>query len=88
MSDIPVEPLLKLIENRFNLHIEGSIDHLREVHRHYSDKREMILRKYGEANSLVNEDYAKAVMISEAARMMILREILPRPKTKKNKDKR
>jgi hypothetical protein len=84
-SEIRVKPLLDLIERRFDLRLEGTVEHLREVQAHYAEKREMYLRQYGEAGALSRTEYAKAFMISEAARMMILREILPRPKTKKKR---
>jgi hypothetical protein len=57
---------------------------LQMVHRHYLDKRDFLLAEHGES-ALRYNDYAKAVLISEAARMMILREIQPRPKKKKKK---
>ena len=79
-------PLLDLIEQRFGLCFDDSpMDHLRAVRDHYREKREFLLAEHGEAGALASPDYAKAVMISEAARMMILREIKPRSKKKKNK---
>jgi len=84
-QDRTVAPLLNLIERRFELTLGGSIDHLKSVHQHYREKREFLLAQHGEAGALVCEDYAKAVMISEASRLMILREIMPRPKKKKRK---
>lgn len=84
-DEIRVQPLLDLIEQRFDLRLEGPIEHLREVQEHYAQKRQMYLRQYGET-AVSREEYAKAFMVSEAARMMVLREILPRPKTKKKRN--
>jgi len=77
-------PLLDLIERRFDLRLGGSAEHLRGVHEHYLAKRTLLLWEHGEADALAREDYAKAVLISEAARLM-LREIDPRPRRTKNK---
>lgn len=78
--------LLKLIEQRFGVSLQpGSEQHLQNVCEHYRDKRALLLREQGPAGTLQSESYAKAVLISEAARMMILREIMPRPKKKKSK---
>lgn len=83
-----VEPLLDLIERRFSVHMEaGSANHLRDVMEHYQEKRALLLYEHGEAGALANPDYAKAVMISEAARLMILHEVVPRPRTKKSRKK-
>ncbi len=82
MEDI--KPLLDLIEKRFDLRIEGSSEHLQELHDHYSEKKIFLRNSLGESQSLLNTEYAKAVMISEATRM-ILKEILPKPKKKRKK---
>ncbi len=83
-----VAPLLELIERRFSLQlpINGSKKHLQEVCDHYQGKRNMLLWQYGEAQALKNDDYAKAVLISETLRML-LREIDPWPRRKKQKRK-
>lgn len=86
-SNKAAKPLLDLIEKRFGLRLDGSTDHLCSVYEHYISKREMLLREHGETGALVNKTYAKAVLISEAARMMVLREIDPRPTKKKKKRK-
>lgn len=79
-----VKPLLDLIERRFAIRLEtGSLEHLHSVYEHYRVKRELILFEYGEAGALAHEDYAKSVLLSETARMLILREIEPRPRKKK-----
>jgi len=83
-KDRNVAPLLDLIERRFDVCLtDGPIDHLREVQQHYRAKRELMLAEHGES-AVKQADYAKAFLISEAARLMILREIQPRPK-KRNK---
>ena len=83
-----VKPLLDLLEQRFAIRLPtGPIDHLREVREHYCGKREMLLAEYGEAGAIAHADYAKAVMISEAARMLILREIEPTPRQRKKNKK-
>jgi len=85
-KNLDIYPLLNLIERRFAISVDGPLDHLKEVNRHYSQKREFILAQFGEADGLIREDYAKAVLISEASRLMILREIKPRPRKKKRKE--
>ena len=78
------KPLLDLIERRFAIRLgTGSTEHLYSVYEHYRSKRELILFEYGEAGALARGDYAKSVLLSEAARMLILREIEPRPRKKK-----
>lgn len=85
-SAIPMAaPLLALIEKRFDLRLsDGSPEHLRSVREHYQKKRDLLLWQHGEADALAMPDYAKAVLISEAARLM-LREIDPWPRRKKMK---
>ncbi len=79
-----IAPLLDLIERRFSVRIEpGPREHLTAVYEHYREKRAMLLLVHGEAGSLVSEDYAKAVLISETARLLILREIKPVKRKKK-----
>lgn len=81
-----LKALLDLIETRFGVSLRsGSDEHLQGVREHYLGKRAFLLREKGPAGTLRNESYAKAVLISEAARMMVLREIMPRPKKKKSK---
>jgi hypothetical protein len=80
-----VAPLLDLIEKRFDLCLpDDSAEHLHGVHEHYLGKRNLLLWQHGEAGALAMPDYAKAVLISEAARLM-LREIDPWPRRKKFK---
>jgi hypothetical protein len=82
-ANTALKPLFKLLEQRFDLQLnDGSPRHLRHVCEHYDAKREFLLRRYGEAGALSREDYAKAVLISETARLM-LREIDPWPRRKK-----
>lgn len=78
-----LQPLFKLLEQRFAVHLDcRSVSHLREVCQHYDAKREFLLCQHGEAGALAHHDYAKAVLISETARLM-LREIDPWPRRKK-----
>lgn len=74
------------LEARFGLRLDiNSADHLRSVFEHYSSKREYLIAKHGYAGAFVMEDYAKAVMISEAVALM-LREIAPsrlKPRTRR-----
>lgn len=78
--------LLNLIERKFSLRLSTEVNHLRAVCEHYTIKRKMLLWEHGEAGAFKCEDYAKAVLISEIARM-ILREIDPWPRRKKVKRK-
>lgn len=85
VADKMVAPLLALIERRFDLRLNiQSEQHLRMVCQHYDEKRQMLLWNLGEAAALAHKDYAKAVLISEAMRLM-LREIDPWPRRKKGK---
>jgi hypothetical protein len=79
------------IENRFGFRLDlSSTDHLRLVQEHYRAKREFILTHYGLAEALRREDYAKAVLVSEAIGLF-LREIAPRrtqPRTRPRKEQK
>jgi len=78
-------PLLDLIERRFDLRLPiDSVDHLHQVFEHYRTKRKFLLWQHGEAGALACESYAKAVLISETARML-LGEIDPWPRRKTKK---
>ncbi len=74
------------LERRFGLTLDlDSEDHLRQVKEHYDAKRRNILTRYGISEAMNREDYAKAVMISEAI-AMYLREIAPtrnKPRTRR-----
>jgi hypothetical protein len=75
-----------LIERRFGFRLDAACpEHLRDVAEHYQDKRRLLLWQLGEADALKHPDYAKAVLVSEAASTM-LREIAPRrrKRTKRN----
>lgn len=77
------------LERRFGLTIDlnASVEHLRMVKEHYDQKRTLFLTHFGISDALRNEDYAKAVMISEAI-AMFLREIAPtrtKPRTRKDR---
>lgn len=75
------------LERRFGLTLNlDSIDYLKLVENHYRSNREYIISRYGLAESLNREDYAKAVLISEAIGLF-LREIAPsrtKPRTRKD----
>jgi hypothetical protein len=86
-ANAAVRRLLQLLEQRYALHLNcRSASHLREVCQHYDAKRAFIRRQLGEADALVHPDYAKAVLISETARLA-LREIDPWPRRKKAKQR-
>lgn len=74
------------LEARYGLRLDlRSLDHLCEVHDHYRSKREFLIAKHGYAGAFAMEDYAKAVMISEAI-ALFLREIAPtrlKPRTRR-----
>lgn len=84
-ANLTAAPLLDLIERRFDLRLpDDSMQHLHTVREHYLAKRQLLLLEHGESGALAMPDYAKAVLISEAARLM-LREIDPWPRRKKMK---
>jgi hypothetical protein len=73
-----IEPLNKLLESRFGVRIEsGSFEHLVAVREHYDEKRKRFIETMGEAQALSTPEYAKCVLITEAARIL-LREIAPK----------
>jgi hypothetical protein len=79
-----LQPLFSLLEQRFALQLDSrSKSHLQDVCEHYDAKRNLLLRQLGEAGAFAHEDYAKAVLVSETARLM-LREIDPWPRRKKS----
>lgn len=76
----------RIIEQRLGLPLDSDDrDHLLMVAEHYQWKRDAILMRHGEAVAVQRADYAKAVLISEAARLM-LREIEPKRRRKKRKE--
>jgi hypothetical protein len=80
-----LQPLLDLIEQRFDLRLANQAPaHLRVVCAHYDEKRRLLLRQLGEAAALKHQTYAKAVLISETTRLL-LREIDPWPRRKTRK---
>lgn len=82
-----VTRLNEQLERRFGLSLAlESIDYLRLVEEHYRSNRDFIISRYGLTESLAREDYAKAVLISEAI-SLFLREIAPsrtKPRTRKD----
>lgn len=81
-----VSRLNEHLQRRFGISLNlESIDYLALVESHYRSNREFIIARYGLSESLNREDYAKAVLISEAIGMF-LREIAPsrmKPRTRK-----
>lgn len=78
------------LERRFGVSLDlNSVDYLRLVEQHYRSNRDFIVARYGMAESLSREDYAKAVLISEAI-ALFLREIAPtrtKPRTRRKETK-
>lgn len=73
-----IEPINRLLESRFGLRVEmAPFEHLFDVREHYEAKRKLYLQTLGESAALQNPEYAKAVLISEAIRLL-LREIAPK----------
>jgi hypothetical protein len=81
-----LKPLNERMDRQYGvkLDLNSDRDHLRTVYEHYKAKRETIRAKLGEAAAITDPDYAKAVFISEAARLF-LREISPKRIRKKTK---
>lgn len=78
-----IEPINSLLESRYGIRVGVSDrDHMVEVCSHYQQKRDLLLKTLGEHQALTNPDYQKAVLITEAIRML-LREIAPRRLRKK-----
>ena len=81
-----VSRLNESLEARFGLRLDlDAPTHLREVYDHYRSKRDFLIAKHGYAGAFAMEDYAKAVMISEAI-ALLLREIAPKrlkPRTRR-----
>lgn len=82
-----VTRLNEQLDRRFGLTLTlESVDYLRLVEEHYRSNRDFIIARYGLTESLAREDYAKAVLISEAI-SLFLREIAPsrtKPRTRKD----
>jgi hypothetical protein len=73
------EELTKRFDLALDIKSRETVEFVRE---HYMAKREAILSKFSVAEALEREDYAKAVLLSEAAGLF-LREIAPtRTKTR------
>lgn len=82
-----VAPLNERLAHQFGVQIDfaSDDDHLRQVLEHYHAKREFILAEHGETGAMIDPNYAKAVLISEAVRMY-LREIAPKRIRRKKKN--
>lgn len=73
-----IEPINRLLESRFGLQVGlSSFEHLVEIREHYDAKRRLMIKTMGEAQAMRSPEYAKAILISEAVRLM-LREIAPK----------
>ncbi len=73
-----IEPINRLLESRYGIRVEmGSFEHLLSVRDLYDSKRQQYIATLGEAQALQTAEYNKAVLISEAVRLL-LREIAPR----------
>jgi predicted transcriptional regulator len=80
MTDIlqKIEPINRLLESRFGVRVEvSSFEHLIDIRDHYDAKRRLFLETMGESQAIQSAEYAKAVLISEAVRLL-LREIAPK----------
>lgn len=74
------------VEGRYGLPLDHrDRAHLADVAEHYAWRRDALLREHGEAGAMRQPSYAKAVLVCEAARLM-LREIEPRRRRKKRKE--
>lgn len=79
-----IEPLNRILEQRFGLRLSaGDADHLVDVRNLYDAKRRSILSQLGET-ARTHPEYVKAVLLSEAARLL-LREIAPKRRKKHKK---
>lgn len=79
-----IEPINRILEQRFGLRLGPvSADHLVDVRDHYDAKRRDLLARLGET-ARARPDYVKAVLLSEAARLL-LREIAPKRRKKPKK---
>lgn len=79
--------LNRLVESRYGIDLlpyQIDPDHIADVTEYYQEKRMLLKRQLGESALAFSADYAKAYLISEAARML-LREIRPRRLSKKRK---
>lgn len=66
-----------ILEKEYGLVIEGSLDHISFLKEYYAEK----------SKDKLDENYNKNFLISEVARLMILKEIMPKPKGKRRKAK-
>jgi hypothetical protein len=73
-----IEPINKILESRFGIRVDvGSFEHLVDVRHLYESKRKVFLETMGEAQAMRSPEYAKSVLISEAAHLL-LKEIAPK----------
>jgi len=78
-----VTPLNERLARQYGVSIDLASDagHLRQILEHYYSKREVMLFQQGE-QATNDPDYAKAVLISETAKLL-LREIAPKRRKKR-----
>jgi hypothetical protein len=77
-TDNAINKFNHLLESKYGLSINNSsIDDLNFIFEYYTEQR----------NNYSSDDvrYKKAFLISEVARLMILKEIMPKPKGKKKR---
>ncbi len=73
-----IEPINRLLESRYGIQVSvSSFDHLVDVREIYDAKRDLFIATLGEAQAMQTPEYTKAVLISEAVRVL-LREIAPK----------
>lgn len=79
-ADVALTKFTQLLESRYGIAIEDStIDHLNFICEYYTNEK----NQYPTSDSR----YTKAFLISEVARLMILREIQPKPLGKRKRAK-
>lgn len=79
-----IEPLNRILEERFGLRLSaGTPDYLMDVRDLYDAKRRTLLSQLGES-ARSRPEYVKAVLLSEAARLL-LREIAPKRRKKQKR---
>lgn len=66
-----------ILKEEYGLVIKGSLDHISFLKEYYTEK----------SKDKLDENYNKNFLISEVARLMILKEIMPKPKGKRRKAK-
>lgn len=84
--DSKIAKIQKIIENRYGIVIDNSSD-ANLIKDMYDEKKNKLSEEINFDDKYSRLEYGKIFLISEAARLMVLREIQPRPgKNKKKKD--